>query len=59
MTLPKGKAMMIRFLKDLASGDLLSVESVTFDVEEVEPGVLHIEMRDDMEGWTLHCRRDK
>ncbi len=29
-------------------------ESVTFDVDEVEPGVLHLEMRDDMEGWTAH-----
>ncbi|KAF8875947.1 hypothetical protein CPB85DRAFT_539162 [Mucidula mucida] len=53
MALPKGKAMMIRFLRDLTSGDLLDVEeSVTFDVDEVEPGVLHVQMRDDVEGWT-------
>ncbi len=55
MTLPKGKAQMIRFLKELVSVKLLSLEeSVTFDVSEVEPGVLHVEMRDDMEGWTAH-----
>ncbi|KAF9027628.1 hypothetical protein BDZ89DRAFT_797420 [Hymenopellis radicata] len=51
--LPRRKVMLTTVLKQMIEVGWLSVEeSVTFDVFEVKPGLLHIEMRDDMEGWT-------
>ncbi|KAF9017686.1 hypothetical protein BDZ89DRAFT_1074622 [Hymenopellis radicata] len=51
--LPKKAVMLIADLVHMVDNGKVAVEeSVTFDVFEHSPGVLHVEIRDDFEGWT-------
>ncbi|KAF9017688.1 hypothetical protein BDZ89DRAFT_1074624 [Hymenopellis radicata] len=43
---------MAELVEMVDNGKVAVEESVVFDVFELSPGVLHVEIRDDFEGWT-------